>query len=209
MQNKKSEQTSKQQIKQYKEEKNNMSKRFLAIVLAIALTFSSITVAFADEVISDDVKAVASIGMLIGDGKGVTVEYAKTEPSRLQSAILFLRLKGLEDDAKVFDGTDNFKDVDGYAWKEGVNIMAYLKAHPELGWIGSENNFMHRNKINEQAYYKVLLEALGYKQNTGTVVGDFEYSEVFEFAKSIGLEPKENLESFTIDDLARATVETL
>ncbi len=186
-----------------------MSKRFLAIVLAIALTFSSITVAFADEVISDDVKAVASIGMLIGDGKGVTVEYAKTEPSRLQSAILFLRLKGLEDDAKVFDGTDNFKDVDGYAWKEGVNIMAYLKAHPELGWIGSENNFMHRNKINEQAYYKVLLEALGYKQNTGTVVGDFEYSEVFEFAKSIGLEPKENLESFTIDDLARATVEAL
>ncbi|MCK9217111.1 MAG: Ig-like domain-containing protein, partial [Firmicutes bacterium] len=186
-----------------------MSKRVLALVLAIALVFSTFTVAFADETISDDVKALAAIKMLIGDGNGVTVEYAKESPTRLQSAILFLRLRGLENDAKAFEEADNFKDAQNYKWAEGKNIMAYLKAHPELGWIGSEGNFMPGKEINEQSYYKVLLEALGYNQNTSDTVGDFEFSEVFEFAKSIGLNPKEDNDSFTIDDLARATVEVL
>lgn len=209
MQKQNSKQISKIQSKQYKEVKSNMSKRVLALVLAIALVFSTFTVAFADETVSEDVKALAAIKMLIGDGSGVTVEYAETVPSRLQSAILFLRLRGLENDAKVFEETDNFKDAQDYKWAEGKNIMAYLKAHPELGWIGSEGNFMPGVEINEQSYYKVLLEALGYNQNTSDTVGDFEFSEVFEFAKSIGLNPEEDNGSFTIDDLARATVEVL
>ena len=207
-QNQKTKKITKSQFIQHKEEKNNMSKKVLALILAVALTFSSFTVVLADEVISDDVKALAAIGMLVGDGNGVTVDYAKTTPTRLQSAILFLRLKGLESEALEFDGEDNFKDAKDYAWAEGENLMAYLKAHPELGWIGAEGNFMPNDKINEQSYYKVLLEALGYKQNTGTVVGDFDFAEVFEFAKSIGLEPEE-LESFSIDNLAKATVDAL
>ena len=186
-----------------------MNKKILALVLAFVLVFSTVTVAFAEEIISADVKALAAIGMLKGDGNGVTADYVKSTPTRLQAAILFLRLKGLEEEAKINNGTDNFKDVLNYEWAEGKNIMSYLKAHPELGWIGNEiGNFMPGDKINEQSYYKVLLEALGYKQNTGTVVGDFEYAEVFEFAKSIGLAP-ENLESFTIDNLASATVDAL
>ncbi len=204
----KTKQISQSQFIQHKEEKNNMSKKVLALILAVALTFSSFTAVFADEVISDDVKALAAIGMLIGDGNGVTADYAKTTPTRLQSAILFLRLKGLENEALDFEGEDNFKDAKDYAWDKGENLMAYLKAHPELGWIGAEGNFMPNDKINEQSYFKVLLEALGYKQNTGTVVGDFDFAEVFEFAKSIGLNP-EDLESFTIDNLAKATVDAL
>ncbi|NLN47543.1 MAG: hypothetical protein GX154_00255 [Clostridiales bacterium] len=185
-----------------------MSKKVLSLVLAIALIFSSFTVVLADEVISEDVRALAAIGMLIGDGNNVTVEYAESTPTRLQAAILFLRLRGLEEEALEFEGEENFNDAKGYAWAEGSNLMAYLKAHPELGWIGAEGNFMPNEKINEQSYYKVLLEALGYKQNTGTVVGDFEFSEVFEFAKLVGLNP-ENLESFSIDNLAKATVAAL
>ncbi len=185
-----------------------MSKKVLSLVLAIALIFSSFTVVLADEVISDDVKALAAIGMLVGDGSGVTVDYAKSTPTRLQAAILFLRLRGLEEEALEFEGEENFNDAKDYAWTAGKNLMAYLKAHPELGWIGAEGNFMPNEKINEQSYYKVLLEALGYKQNTGTVVGDFDFAEVFEFAKSIGLSP-ENLESFSIDNLAKATVAAL
>lgn len=209
MQKEISKQKLKKESKQYKEEKTNMNKRILAFVLAFALVFSTITVAFAEETISADVKALAAIGMLLGDGNGVTVDYAKSTPTRLQAAILFLRLKGLEGEAKVYNETDNFKDVLNYEWAEGKNIMSYLKAHPELGWIGNEEGkFVPGDKINEQSYYKVLLEALGYKQNTGTVVGDFDYAEVFEFAKSIGLAP-ENLESFTIDNLAKATVAAL
>lgn len=209
MQKEISKQNFKKESKQYEEEKTNMSKKIIALVLAIALVFSTVTVAFAEDIISADAKALAAIGMLLGNGNGVTVEYTKSTPSRLQSAILFLRLKGLEGEAKVFNGEDNFNDVKEYEWTEGKNIMSYLKAHPELGWIGNEEgNFMPGKKINEQSYYKVLLEALGYKQNTNTVVGDFDYDEVFEFAKSIGLAP-ENLESFTIDNLAKATVAAL
>lgn len=54
-----------------------MSKKIIALVLAVAMVFSTMTVAFADQAVSAEVQALAAVGMLEGDGNGVTVEYTQ------------------------------------------------------------------------------------------------------------------------------------
>lgn len=186
-------------------------KKTLALVLAFALVFSTMTMAFADDAaaISADAKICADLGMLLGDGSGVTPAYTATSPNRLQAAIMFLRLKGLWDEARTFTGTDTFADASKVNWAEGKATVAYLKAHPELGWIGDGKNFDPNSAMTAQQYYKVMLEALGYKQNTATVVGDFTWENVMTFAASKGLTKNAAVTNFTVNDLAVATVEAL
>ncbi|WP_372995849.1 Ig-like domain-containing protein [Lutispora sp.] len=184
-------------------------KKTLALVLALALVFSSITVAFAEETIGAEAQLCADLGMLKGETGTVDAAYVATAPKRIQAAIMFLRLKGLEAEALAFTGEDNFADGN-IAWAEGANLLAYLKANPQLGWQGDGVNFNPDAAITAQQYYKVLLEALGYKQTVeGVVVGDFTWDEVLTFAAEKGLAQVAAVENFTVNDLAVATVEAL
>ncbi len=183
-------------------------KKTLALVLALAMVFSTITVAFAEGTLGEDAQICADLGMLQGETGTVDEAYVATAPTRLQAAIMFLRLKGLEAEALAFTGEDNFADGE-IAWAEGANLIAYLKANPQLGWIGDGTNFNPTGAMTAQAYYKVMLEALGYKQTTAEVAGDFEYADVFTFAASVGLSKVADVENFTVNDLAIATVEAL
>ena len=183
-------------------------KKTLALVLALAMVFSTITVAFAEDTLGEDAQVCKDLGMLQGEGGTVDAAYAATAPTRLQAAVMFLRLKGLEAEALAFTGEDNFADGE-IAWAEGANLIAYLKANPQLGWIGDGTNFNPNKAITAQEYYKVLLEALGYKQTTAEVAGDFTWDEVLTFAASVGLSKVADVADFTVNDLAIATVEAL
>lgn len=183
-------------------------KKTLALVLALAMVFSTITVAFAEDTLGEDAQICADLGMLQGETGTVDAAYVATAPTRLQAAVMFLRLKGLEAEALAFTGEDNFADGK-IAWAEGANLIAYLKANPQLGWIGDGTNFNPTGAMTAQAYYKVMLEALGYKQTTAEVAGDFEYADVFTFAASVGLSKVADVANFTVNDLATATVEAL
>lgn len=188
-----------------------MNKKILALLLAFAMMFSTITVAFADTAIGAEAEALKIMGVLQGENSlGVTPEYLAKETTRMQAAIMYLRLKGLEEEAMAFTGTDNFADADTMKWAEGKAIMGYLKANPQLGWVGADfGKFEPFTTITVQQYYKVMLEALGYKQNTAEVVGDFAWTEVMEFAASKGLVKVADVEKFTNNDLAIATIEGL
>lgn len=181
-------------------------KKFLAVLVVVAMLASSFVTAFAaDATISADAKVCADIGMLKGAGDGVTAAYTATTVTRMQVARLLLRLLGQEEAALAFTGTANFADAaDTNA--EGKAIMAYLKANPALGFVGDGTNFNPNALMNAQQYYKVVLTALGYVQGT-----DFEYADVFTFAAGKGLTKltAANNASFTIDNLAAATVEGL
>ncbi len=188
------------------------NKKILALLLAFAMMFSSITVAFADATttIGTDAAALKTMGVLQGDDGGVTPTYLAKETTRMQAAIMFLRLKGLEDEAKAFTGTTNFADAGTMTWSEGKAMMAYLKANPQLGWIGTDGGkFEPLAKISVNQYYKVMLEALGYKQTSAEVVGDFAWTEVMTFAASKGLVKLAGNTSFTNNDVAIATIEAL
>jgi len=184
-----------------------MSKTITASALAIPMTLSTVTVAFADEAVSAEVQALAEVGMLEGDGNAVTVEYTKKEMDRFTAAISILKLKGLYEEALAFEGEENFADAEELLWEDGKNVLAYLKANPAIGFAGdpTTGKFMPFEKIDEQSYIKVLLETLGYKQTTAEVAGDFTWDETIEFAEKVGLNAT-NAEPFTIKNLAELTV---
>ena len=186
-------------------------KKLLAFVLAFTIAFSVMGYApgYAAWGVSPEASTLADIGMLEGDGHGVTWEYTQKQMNRFTAAISILKLRGLYEEALNYGGTANFADKNEVLWADGRAILAYLKANPDLGFIGDERGrFGPYNNINEQAYYKVLLETLGYKQEVTGVKGDFTWDSTLKFAESIGLKPSKEAK-FTIDLLSKATVSAL
>ena len=120
----------------------------------------------------------ADLGLLIGEGHGVTSEYLEKETTRIQAAYLTLRLVGKEKEADGFEGTENFSDV-GELNESARRCAAYLKAHSDLyGWQGDhEGRILPLDKITPQEFYKILLTVLGYKVGV-----DYQYEGTLIFA---------------------------
>jgi predicted lipoprotein with Yx(FWY)xxD motif len=176
-----------------------------AVLFVVIMAVSVLTALAAGEpVVKSESQVIADLGILVGDGNGVTTEYLNKETTRIQAAIMFLRLKGLEADAKAFKGTANFSDAK-LIYTEGQSILAYLKANPQLGWQGMGNGaFDPLSGITAQQYYKVMLEALGYTQGM-----DFEYADVFTVAADKGLTKVAGVKMFMNIHIATATIEAL
>lgn len=187
-----------------------MLKKLVATLMILMLAAGTVlpVQAYSDTDIGYEGRICRDLGILKGNTGVVDSEYLRTKPSRLQAAIMFLRLKGLEQEALDYNGSNNFKDAAVVAWKEGRNVLSYLKNHPQLGWIGDGVNFLPLNSIDSKAYYKVLLESLGYKQRIDGE-GDFDWSSVLEYAKEKGLDKVAGVKDFTVGSLAVATVEAL
>ncbi|HYE82835.1 MAG TPA: Ig-like domain-containing protein [Clostridia bacterium] len=180
-----------------------MKKRITAVLVALVLIMTQIGgVSLNADSIGTEAAACKELGILIGaDASGVTSDYLDTIPTRIQAFIIVLRLKGLYSDATEYEGTDNFVDASVSGWAK--NYMAYAKRHPELGWGGyPDGTFAPTDKINGQAFYKVMLETLGYKQDI-----DFTYANTLKFAQEVGLVKKADdiakLKSFTVNDVAK------
>ena len=176
----------------------NLKKLFAVVVVIAVMLTTMIPAAFAeDATLSADAKICADLGILTGD-TGVTAAYTATQPARIQALVMILRLKGVLADAQKATG-DNFSDVKA-AWEKP--LTAYAKAHPELGFVGSNNKFDPDSKIDAKQYYSVMLTALGYS-------GDYTWSTVLAKAASVGLTKNLDNTKFTVNDLAVATVEAL
>lgn len=183
--------------------KSRVFAMFLLIILTVVSNFSVYANTSSSAQQLTDAQIAEKLGVLEGEGKGVTQEYLAKTPTRIQAALMYLRLKGLDAEAEAYQGKDNFADAYKAEWAR--NIMAYLKAYPDLGMVGVGNNlFSPDTTMTAQGYYKVMLEALGYKQDV-----DFKWNEVFTFAASKGLSKVAGASRFTVDNLATATVEAM
>lgn len=179
-------------------------KKLLALIVAICVLATFTVPAFAaDATLAADTKISADLGVLVGAGAGVTPEYGATTPTRIQAAVMLLRLTGNLTEAQAFVGEDNFADADKATWAKP--LMGFLKANPQLGFVGDGTNFMPTETITAQQYYKVLLTALGY-----SIPADYAYADTLTFAKGTAkLALGGDVASFTVDALATATVEAL
>jgi len=153
---------------------------------------------------ASDADMAAELGLLLGDGNGVDSAYLAKQATRLQAAIISLRLQGELQAAAAHAGTGNFSDAD-LVGQTNQRILAYLHAHPELGWSGTgDGGFTPLDPISSQQLYKVMLEALGYASGT-----DFAYAETEAFAASKGLKGIAGQSSLTNGHIATALVEAL
>ncbi|MEN6316461.1 MAG: hypothetical protein ABFD25_19685 [Clostridiaceae bacterium] len=139
--------------------------KLLALALSIIMLVTLIMpVSAASAPAKTDTGILEALGMLIGEGNGVTAEYLAKECTRIQGAILLLRLLGKEEEAKAYvpeEGEVNFADADTES-QGNKTILAYLKAHPEIGFQGIGNNlFAPKEKITREQYTKILLTVLG------------------------------------------------
>ncbi|HWR61962.1 MAG TPA: Ig-like domain-containing protein, partial [Clostridia bacterium] len=206
-------------------------KKILSFILILVLVFQGTLAAFGDtgtagaaaespaaqsadieeaeeEVISPDAEICLALEIISGAGD-VTAEYMKQEATKLTAAVMLLKLRGLYEEAKSYTGSESFRDADKAGPAEEKNIMAYLKKNPQYGFSGDEeDNFNPSETITEQYYYRVLLEALGYKETKESALGDFTREDTLAFAKKAGLTPA-NVEKPTIDNLASAIVQAL
>lgn len=154
--------------------------------------------------ITDASDLAAQLGVLRGDGQGVNAVYLAKSTTRIQAAILYLRLLGKEHETMAFTGTESFSDASSIG-KSNAPFLAYLKSHPELGWSGTGGNkFEPTALVTSQQVYKVMLEALGYKAGT-----DFQYKDTLAFAASKGLSRAAAASPFKNEDLAVALIEAL
>jgi hypothetical protein len=177
------------------------------VIIAMILTiFPQTVLASGGPYISgeSDVQICQSLNLLSGEGFGITPEYLAKTSTRLQVAIISLRLTGKESDALAYNGTENFTDTGSVAWPGGKNVLSYLKSNPSLGWEGNpDGSFKPNDPATAQMIHKVMLESLGYKQNV-----DFSWDNIISFAKSIGFQKALNSNPFTNSALASVLVET-
>jgi predicted lipoprotein with Yx(FWY)xxD motif len=189
------------------------TKRFMMFMfLAVLLTglFSSVIgVSAADQPpasasVTTDAETAAKLGLLLGDGNGVNDTYLSKQTTRMQAAIISLRLNGNLKEAMAFTPASNFKDADK-AGKSNEPILAYLKQHSELGWSGNPDGTFHPNDpISSQQLYKVLLENIGFHSGS-----EFAYSDTLTFAASKGMTSIAAVNLLTNAHLATALIEAL
>ncbi|PNT90819.1 hypothetical protein [Clostridium thermosuccinogenes] len=158
-------------------------KRFLAVLVVVAVMATSMIPAFAADAELSPIEVVTGLGIVEGAGNGVDDEYLAADTTKIQAAVILLKALGLYEEAIDFDGEENFADADEVTWAAGRRLLAYLKAHPELGWVGNPDGTFDAYAVIEPAQlYKVMLELLGYEQNV-----DFKWSEVLEKAVEFGM----------------------
>ena len=177
---------------------------FVAAMCFMLLPAIGATAAEESAVAASDAAAAAELGLLLGDGSGVDDAYLAKKATRLQAAIISLRLQGELAAAEAHDGTDTFSDADQVG-KTNQRILAYLKAHPKLGWSGTgDGTFKPLDPISAQQFYKVMLEAIGYKSGT-----DFAYADTIRFAAAHGLSGIAGQAVLTNGHIGTALVEAL
>ena len=100
--------------------------RLLSLILVYAILATIITAFFATPsfVMASENRAgefdcaylCSELGVLLGEGSGVTDEYLAKDSTRVQAAYLTLRLVGKETEAENYPEDDNFDDVIGYTY---------------------------------------------------------------------------------------------
>ena len=181
-------------------------KSFLFIVVIIfGIIGSSVTTATPIGIDSGTV--CAALGILKGDGSGVTVEYLSKPLQRYQVVVLAMRFfeEGLDvETINYSEWTDNFDDVkDNPAlWDGGKNQLAYIHEHPEIGFVGVGNNkFEPLRTITGKELYVLALNLLGYSSGV-----DYTWDNVITKAESYGVDLGIVYSSLINADLADAMV---
>jgi predicted lipoprotein with Yx(FWY)xxD motif len=178
---------------------------YTLICLGLLVMAFGVSAAEGAAAVKSDADIAEELNLLIGEGSGVTDTYLSKDSTRLQAAIISLRLQGQLDEAMAYQGeNNNFLDA-GLVNSANQTMLAFLYNHPEFGWLGTgSGEFDPLANISSQQLYKVLLEAMGYRQDT-----DFEYEETELFAAGKGLTSIAGTDSLTNAHIATALVEAL
>jgi hypothetical protein len=142
----------------------------VTIFFLVTMNFS-----FAATNYENEASMLKQIGVFQGTGKGFELDRA---PTRLEGAIMFVRLLGAENSAKKSNTPHPFGDVP--AW--GSAYVGYLYANGLTNGISS-TEFGSEDMLNAQSYLTYMLRALDYNDADG----DFSWALAVEKSRDVGL----------------------
>lgn len=172
-------------------------KKLIALILIITLLTSVISFADTYEVqYKDYADKLKEIGVFKGTITGFELD---REPTRIEAAIMFVRLLGAEKEALDKKYKHPFTDVPSWA----SDYVGYLY-HKNLTNGVTTTTFGSTNNIKATSYFTFILRALGYDDKSG----DFVWDQSLEFSINNSLisqndfnELKEN--AFLRDNVAK------
>ncbi|TCK93167.1 hypothetical protein EDC19_1355 [Natranaerovirga hydrolytica] len=181
--------------------------KLMAFALASIMILTSITTINVSASPVSDIDKIATIldlEVIVGEGNGVELEQDLT---RYRAFTMLNRLIGRQDDLdnhEIDENSEFFADADEVASSPFIlNLMAYLKANPELGVVGyGDNTLRPLEEISSKEYTRVLLEALGYRADV-----DYTWDTVADLAYEIGL--IDSLDALNDDNVNVANVAVL
>ena len=181
-------------------------KLIISMFLVICLAISAMPAYASNYEIDSAAAACRDLGVLRGGINGVDEEYLSSFATRLQAMHITVRLMGKEAVALTYVWTSNFSDAALVDYESGRNLLAYVKAHPSLGWQGDQGgNINPHGYMTAQTMYKVLLSVLGYVPEE-----DFTWDETLDFAGKLGMRALATKRGYlTNNDIAAMLTETL
>ncbi|MBK5263063.1 MAG: S-layer homology domain-containing protein [Peptostreptococcaceae bacterium] len=150
-------------------------KKFMVMILALCLVFSSGMTAFAATGYEAEATELKTMGLFQGTDKGFELEVA---PTRAQASVMLVRFLGKEDIALAQSSSHPFTDVPKWADK----YIGYLYANNLTNGV-SDKLFGANNSIDAKSYSTYLLRSLGYDDSKG----DFTWKEAEVKAVTVGL----------------------
>lgn len=154
-------------------------KRLLVMycILALFIFLSTTTVSSESGVYLWYAESLSEIGVFIGTGTGFELD---REPTRMESAVMFVRLLGGENEALTQNYSHPFTDVPEW----GSPYVGYLY-HYELTRGISAELFGAELKVKAKSYITFAMRALGYKDNGQSA--DFSWDQALEYAYLNGI----------------------
>ncbi len=153
------------------------------LLLALVMTLAMPGFAFAATQTQDELEtqAMKSLGLFSGTEYG---DQLHRQPTRMEGAVMLIRLLGLEETAKAENNGHPFTDVPDWA----DAYAGYCYAHG-LSVGVSATRFGTNEPCGLNEYLTLVLRALGYRDQAGENGGkaDFTWSEAGAFAASVGL----------------------
>ncbi|GMQ60703.1 hypothetical protein AN1V17_51050 [Vallitalea sediminicola] len=130
----------------------------------------------------------------VGMFKGTELGYELDQPfTRIQSAVMIVRLLGKEKEAQEKNYSHPFTDV---SW--GHEYVGYLYENGITKGV-SETKFGSNEVINANSYMVLLLRTLGYSDKDG----EFNWQEGLKFAKDKGFITKEDYNELSTEAFIR------
>lgn len=154
----------------------------VVVVLSMVVTSGQVATTSDYDYEADQLK---EIGVFKGTDQGYELD---RQPTRLEGAVMFVRLLGAEERALMEKNNHPFRDV--AAW--GDDYVGYLYQRGLTSGV-SDKEFGASSPLDGKSYLTFMLRALGYDDSQG----DFAWQEAVEKSHGLGL----------IDDALKAKLE--
>lgn len=175
---------------------------FLTIILGLSTTGNAAAIA-TPTTLEQKANVLKDLGLFQGTNAGFELDRA---PTRVEGAVMLLRLIGKEQEAKNSSYENPFTDVPGWATKQ----VSYMYAKNLTTGISTQL-FGSEQEMTASQYVTFVLRALGYSDSDN----DFNWQTSIDKATEIGLISDENAsdlknkDTFTRGDVAGISYDAL